>query len=55
MSSSRIEVSYQPTRRRERQMRRIRAARHVWRFSSVHARIHNHVQLHRYRLNTVQR
>ena len=38
-----IEVSQQPTRRRERQMQRFKSARHAQRFLSTHARIHNGV------------
>ena len=49
-----IEVSHQPTRRRERQMRRFRSARHAQRFLSTHARIHNHFQLRRHRLTATQ-
>ena len=37
-----IEVSHQPTRRRERQMQRFKSARHAQQFLSAHARIHNH-------------
>jgi putative transposase len=51
---NRIEVSHQPTRRRERQMRRFSSARHAQRFLSTHARIQNHFQLRRHRLTAVQ-
>ena len=47
---NRVEVSHQPTRRRERQMQRFKSARHAQRFLSTHSRIHNHFQLRRHRL-----
>ena len=43
--NNRAEVSHQPTRRRERQMKRFKSARHAQRFLSSHSRIHNHFQL----------
>ena len=46
--NNRAEVSYQPTRRRERQMQRFKSARHAQRFLSNHSRIHNHFQLGRH-------
>ena len=49
-----VEVSHQPTRRRERQMRRFKSARHAQRFLSTHARIHNRFQLRRHRLTADQ-
>jgi len=49
-----IEVSHQPTRRRERQMQRFKSHRHAQRFLSTHARIHNHFQLRRHRLTATQ-
>ena len=49
-----IEVSHQPTRRRERQMQRFKSARHAQQFLSAHARIHNHFQLRRHRLPAVE-
>jgi len=52
--NNRIEVSHQPTRRRERQMRRFKSARHAQSFLSTHARIHNHFQLRRHRLTATQ-
>ena len=52
--NNRIEVSHQPTRRRERQMQRFKSARHAQRFLSTHARIHNHFQLRRHCLTAVQ-
>ena len=53
--NNRAEVSYQPTRRRERQMQRFKSARHAQRFLSAHARIHSHFQIRRYRLTAVER
>ena len=47
--NNRVEVSHQPTRRRERQMQRFKSARHAQRFLSTHSRIHNHFQLRRHR------
>jgi hypothetical protein len=38
--NNRAEVSHQPTRRRERQMKRFKSARHAQRFLSTHSRIH---------------
>ncbi len=52
--NNRAEVSHQPTRRRERQMRRFKSARHAQRFLSAHGRIHNHFQLRRHRLSADQ-
>ncbi len=42
------EVSHQPTRRRERHMKRFKSARHAQRFLSTHSPIHNHFQLRRH-------
>ena len=52
--NNRIEVSHQPTRRRERQMQRFKSARHAQCFLSAYARIHNHFQLRRHRLTADQ-
>ncbi len=52
--NNRAEVSHQPTRRRERQMQRLKSARHAQRFLSAHSRIHNHFQLRRHRLTADQ-
>ena len=52
--NNRAEVSHQPTRRRERQMKRFKSARHAQRFLSTHSRIHNHFQLRRHHLNANQ-
>ena len=40
-ANNRADVSYQPTRQRERHMRRFKSARHVQRFLSVHSPINN--------------
>ena len=47
----RCEVSHQPTRRRERYMRRFKSAGHAQQFLSIHTPIHNHFQLRRHRLS----
>ena len=39
--NNRAEVSHQPTRQRERQMRRFKSAAHVQRFASVHGLVQN--------------
>ena len=52
--NNRAEVSHQPTRRRERQMKRFKSARHAQRFLSTHSRIHNHFQLCRHHLTANQ-
>src|SRR4051795_9597672 len=52
--NNRIEVSHQPTRRRERQMQRFKSARHAQRFLSAQSRIHNHFQLRRHRLSAIE-
>jgi putative transposase len=46
--NNRIEVSHQPTRRRERQMRRFKSIRQAQRFLSAHSRMHSHFQLRRH-------
>ncbi len=40
-ANNRAEVSHQPTRQRERQMRRFKSAAHVQRFASVHGLVQN--------------
>jgi putative transposase len=45
------EVSHQPTRRRERHMRRFKSVRHAQQFLATHTPIHNHFQLRRHRLS----
>ena len=49
--NNRCEVSHQPTRRRERHMRRFKSARQAQQFLATHAPIHNHFQLRRHRLS----
>ena len=49
--NNRCEVSHQPTRRRERHMRRFKSVRHAQQFLSTHTRIHSHFQPHRHRLS----
>ena len=48
--NNRIEVSHQPTRRRERHMKRFKSVRHAQQFLSSHSQIHNHFQLRRHHL-----
>jgi putative transposase len=45
--NNRAENSHQPTRRRERQMKRFKSARHVQRFVSIHDPIANFFHLRR--------
>jgi putative transposase len=52
--NNRAEVSYQPTRRRERLMKRFKSARHAQRFLATHSRIQNHFQLRRHHLSANQ-
>ena len=40
-ANNRAEVSHQPTRQRERQMRRFKSAAHVQRFASLHGVVRN--------------
>ena len=40
-ANNRAEVSHQPTRQRERQMRRFKSPRHIQRFLSVHGPVNN--------------
>jgi putative transposase len=46
--NNRAENSHQPFRRRERAMQRFRSARTLQKFSSVHARVHNHFNQERH-------
>ncbi|WP_343039432.1 DDE-type integrase/transposase/recombinase [Microvirga makkahensis] len=46
--NNRCEVSHQPSRRRERHMRRLESDGHAQKLLSVHTRIHNHFQLRRH-------
>ena len=47
-ANNRAEVSHQPTRQRERQMRRFKSLRHVQRFLSAHSPIDNLFRLGRH-------
>jgi putative transposase len=49
--NNRCEVSHQPSRRRERHMRRFKSPRRAQQFLSIHSSIHNHFQLRRHRLS----
>ena len=51
--NNRAEVSHQPTRQRERQMRRFRSAAHVQRFLSVHGVVLNLFRVGRHLLRAV--
>ena len=51
--NNRAEVSHQPTRRRERQMRLFTSARHAQRFLSVHGVVLNLFRLGRHLLRAV--
>jgi putative transposase len=48
--NNRAENSHQPTRRRERQMRRFKSARQVQRFLSAHDQVNNLFHLRHHRL-----
>ena len=48
--NNRAENSHQPTRRRERQMKRFKSPRHAQRFLSAHDEINNLFHLHRHHL-----
>jgi putative transposase len=52
--NNRAEVSHQPTRRRERQMKRFKPARHAQCFVRAHSPTHNHFQLRRHHFNANQ-
>jgi putative transposase len=49
--NNRCEVSHQPTRRRERHMRRFKSAGLAQQLLATHTPIHNHFQLRRHRLS----
>jgi putative transposase len=49
--NNRCEASHQPTRRRERHMKRVKSVRQAQRFLATHTPIHNHFQLRRHRLS----
>ena len=52
-ANNRAEVSHQPTRQRERQMRRFKSAAHVQRFLSVHGLVQNLFRVGRHLLRSV--
>ena len=52
-ANNRTEVSHQPTRQRERQMRRFKSAAHAQRFLSVHGPIQNLFRVGRHLLRAV--
>jgi putative transposase len=52
--NNRAENSHQPTRRRERQMKRYKSARQAQRFLSAHDQINNLFHLHRDHLNATE-
>ncbi len=52
-ANNRAEVSHQPTRQRERQMRRFKSPRHVQRFLSVHGPINNLFRIGRHLMRAV--
>jgi putative transposase len=51
--NNRAEVSHQPTRQRERQMRRFKSAGHAQRFLSVHGLVQNLFRVGRHLLRAV--
>ncbi len=51
-ANNRAEVSHQPTRQRERQMRRSKSAAHVQRFASVHGLVQNLFRVGRHLLRS---
>ena len=52
-ANNRVEVSHQPTRQRERQMRRFKSAAHLQRFASVHGVVQNLCRIGRHLLRAV--
>ena len=52
-ANNRAEVSHEPTRQRERQMRRFKSAAHAQRFLAVHGVVLNLFRLARHRLKSV--
>ena len=52
--NNRGEVSYQPARRRDWQMKRSKSARHAQPFLSTHGRIRNLFQLRRHRFGAAE-
>jgi putative transposase len=53
--NNRAENSHQPTREREKVMRRFKSARHLQRFASVHAQVNNLFMHCRYNANAPQK
>ena len=51
-ANNRAEVSHQPTRQRERQMRRFKSPAHLQRFASVHGVVHNLFRVGRHLLRS---
>ena len=51
-ANNRAEVSHQPTRQRERQMRRFKSAAHLQRFAAVHGVVHNLFRVGRHLLRS---
>jgi putative transposase len=52
--NNRAENSHQPTRERERRMRRFKSFRQAQRFLSVHAAVHSHFRPRRHRLTAAR-
>ncbi len=52
-ANNRAEVSHQPTRQRERQMRRFKSAAHAQRFLAVHGPVQNLFRVYRHLLQAV--
>ena len=52
-ANNRAEVSHQPTRQRERQMRRFKSPAHLQRFAAVHGVVQNLFRVGRHRLRSV--
>ena len=52
-ANNRAEISHQPTRKRERQMRRFKSAAHLQRFVSVHGLAQNLFRVGRHLLRAV--
>lgn len=51
-ANNRVEASHQPTRQRERQMRRFKSARHAQRFLSLHDAVRNLFRVGRHLLRS---
>ncbi len=52
-TNNRAEVSHQPTRQRERQMRRFKSPAHLQRFASIHGVVQNLFRIGRHLLRAV--